>query len=57
MRWRLLPEEFGPDIVYISGLENVVADTIRRPLKQGDIVDTVYAIVPFFAKEEGIFPI
>eukprot|EP00804_Cyclotella_cryptica_P004829 CCRYP_004921-RA/>CCRYP_004921-RA protein AED:0.41 eAED:0.35 QI:0/0/0/1/0/0/2/0/267 len=29
-RWRLLLEEFGPEIVYIKGIHNTVADTISR---------------------------
>ena len=28
MRWRLLLEEFGPEIVYIKGPKNVVADAL-----------------------------
>eukprot|EP00957_Ditylum_brightwellii_P052402 3974120-Ditylum_brightwellii.AAC.1 len=30
MRWRLLMEEFGPDIKYINGKANYVADVISR---------------------------
>ena len=30
MRWRLILEEFGPDIKHISGEMNVVADAISR---------------------------
>ena len=30
MRWRLLIEEFGPDLVYIKGTHNVVADALSR---------------------------
>ena len=29
-RWRLLLEEFAPDIVYIKGINNTVADAISR---------------------------
>ena len=29
-RWRLLLEEFGPDIVWIKGVHNTVADAISR---------------------------
>ena len=57
MRWRLLLEEFGPEIVYIKGPKNVVADALSRLPKQGDIVDDVEAILPFASKDEGIFPI
>jgi hypothetical protein len=27
-RWRLLLEEYGPEIVYIKGIHDTVADTI-----------------------------
>ena len=30
MRWRLILEEFGPDIQHIAGEQNVVADAISR---------------------------
>ena len=30
MRWRLILEEFGPDIKNISGEKNVMADAISR---------------------------
>ena len=30
MRWRLILEEFGPNILHISGENNVVADAISR---------------------------
>ncbi len=30
MRWRLILEEFGPDIRHISGEDNIVADAISR---------------------------
>ena len=29
-RWRLLLEEFAPEIVYIKGINNTVADAISR---------------------------
>ena len=29
-RWRLLLEEYGPQIVYIKGVDNVVADASSR---------------------------
>ena len=57
MRWRLLLEEFGPEIVFIKGLKNVVADALSRLSKQGDIVDDVEAVLPFTSKDEEIFPI
>jgi len=30
MRWRLILEEFGPDIRHIKGEDNIVADAISR---------------------------
>ena len=30
MRWRLLIEEFGPELVYIKGEKNIVADALSR---------------------------
>ena len=36
-RWRLLLEEYGPDIRHIKGVENVVADAISRlPMANND---------------------
>ena len=29
-RWRLLLEEYGPEIIYIKGVDNTVADTLSR---------------------------
>ena len=29
-RWRLILEEYGPQIVYIKGVDNIVADVISR---------------------------
>ena len=38
-RWRLLLKEYGPEIVYIKGIDNTVADAISRltynPTKNG----------------------
>ena len=30
MRWRLMLEEFGPNIHHIAGVDNIVSDTISR---------------------------
>jgi hypothetical protein len=29
-QWRLLLEEYGPEIVYIAGIHNTVADAVSR---------------------------
>ena len=57
MRWRLLLEEYGPEIVYIKGHKNIVADALSRLPKQGDIVDDVDAILPFVPVEPTVFPV
>ena len=33
MRWRLILEEFGPELKYIKGENNVVADSLSLALK------------------------
>ena len=38
MRWRLILEEFGPELKYIKGENNVVADTLSR-LEKSDNQD------------------
>ena len=30
MRWRLILEEFGPNILHIAGVENIIADSLSR---------------------------
>ena len=57
MRWRLLLEEYGPEILYIKGHKNVVADALSRLPKQGDIVDDVDAVLPFVPVEPTVFPV
>ncbi len=38
MRWRLIIEEFSPELVYIQGERNIVADALSRL----DIVNKEY---------------
>ncbi len=44
MCWRLILEEYGPEIDSIKGKANVVADAISRLPKQGDIVEDVASV-------------
>ena len=37
MRWRILLEEFSPEIVYIKGNDNTVADALSRLPKKRDV--------------------
>ena len=58
MRWRLILEEFGPELRYIKGEDNVVADALSRlnMLSQYEY-EVLYSDKDFFAAEEGLdFP-
>ena len=57
-RWRLLLEEYGPEIVYIKGIHNTVADAISRleytTIKHEQPLSVVFANC---SKEDEIFPL
>ena len=36
LRWRLILEEYGPDIEYIPGEKKIVADVLSRLSKNGN---------------------
>jgi hypothetical protein len=42
-RWRLLLEEYGPEIVYIKGIHNTIADAIPRLEYDPSINQTTYS--------------
>eukprot|EP00957_Ditylum_brightwellii_P175038 13326929-Ditylum_brightwellii.AAC.1 len=53
MRWQLLMEEFGPDINYIQGKANYVADAISRLNYSGNSQDSsANPVVDLFIQEE-----
>ena len=62
MRWRLILEEYGPELRYIKGEHNVVADALSRL----DLVDnpltmdqhlSLIEMSDLFAADEGDFPL
>ena len=57
-RWRLLIEEYGPEIIYIKGIHNTVADAISRldftPLKHEEPLSAVFANR---SEEDEIYPL
>ena len=53
MRWRLLLEEFGPNLIYIKGNDNIVADALSRMrLSEEDFSPEAFAL----DDDEGEFP-
>ena len=54
MRWRLILEEFGPDIKHIKGEDNVVADAISRlPMSEMTMIKEHFAL----EEDEAEFPL
>ena len=57
-RWRLIIEEYGPEIVYIKGIHNTVADAISRldytPVKHDEPLQVVFANR---SEEDEIYPL
>ena len=57
-RWRLLIKEYGPEIIYIKGIHNTVADAISRldftPLKHEEPLSVVFANR---SEEDEIYPL
>jgi hypothetical protein len=42
MRWRLVLEEYGPELRYIKGEKNIVADAHSRlDMIEGDVIHNV----------------
>ena len=57
-RWRLLIEEYGPEIIYIKGIHHTVADAISRldftPIKHEEPLSAVFANR---SEEDEIYPL
>jgi hypothetical protein len=49
-RWRLIVEEYGPEIVYLPGVHNIVADFLSRHPISTDSINEIHCI-------DEIFPI
>ena len=53
MRWRLILEEYGPELIYIQGKKNVVADALSRlDLETEDL--KVQPTMQFLAEHFGL---
>jgi hypothetical protein len=53
MRWRLIIEEFGPELKYIKGEHNIVADTLSRlGMTEADFGPDVFAANPQETQEQ-----
>ena len=52
MRWRLLIEEFGPELIYIKGANNIVADALSRMA----MTEADFSPEAFAADDESEFP-
>jgi hypothetical protein len=49
-RWRLIVEEYGPEIVYVPGVHNIVADFLSHHPISTDSINEIHCI-------DEIFPI
>ena len=55
MRWHLILEEYGPELIYLKGKTNIVADALSRlsiaPLEK-DIVHDIHYLADYFGLDE-----
>ena len=56
MRWRLAIEEYGPELVYIKGEKNVVADALSRLATKDEDVEGIEFITEQFAYDDSDMP-
>ena len=53
MQWRLVNEEFGPELRYIKGEQNIIADTLSRL----GLTNEEFAPECFAAENEPPYPL
>jgi transposase InsO family protein len=56
MRWRLAIEEYCPDLVYIKGEKNVVADALSRLASKDDEIENIEFISDHFGFDDKDLP-
>ena len=56
MRWRLVIEEYGPELVYIKGERDVVADALSRLAMNDDVIDNIEFISDQFGLDDKDLP-
>jgi hypothetical protein len=55
MRWRLILEEYGPELIYLKGETNIVADALSRldiAPSEKDIVHDIHYLADYFGLDE-----
>jgi len=52
-RWRLIVEEYGPEIVYLPGVHNIVADFLSRHPISTDSINEIHCIDEIFPIDEN----
>jgi len=55
VRWRFLPEEFGPKLTCVKGVNNIVADALSR-LEIAEVEFSAKAFANALANEDKEFP-
>jgi hypothetical protein len=51
--WRLIVEEYGPEIVYFPGVHNIVADFLSRHPISSDSINEIHCIDEIFAIDDN----
>ncbi len=54
MRWRLILEEYGPELVYVKGIDNVFADALSRLTITSSSMPTTQNVTEHLATHYGL---